>query len=73
MAIFPSMIRGVFSLTKPNIAEATLTVTMTVGEWKQVREQISDKWPGWTFAALIGNLIRHAEQSFQEQVESEAP
>lgn len=62
-------VRGLFRLTDPERAEATLTLTMDVGEWKTLRTQLKDGYPSWRVGSMIGALIDHASQTFAEQVE----
>lgn len=64
-------VRGVFSLTDPDEADATLTLVMSVREWKQLAQQLSNDYPSWRVGIAISRLVGHAGQSFGDQVEIE--
>lgn len=49
--------------------EATMQITMTVAQWRQLREQIDTAHPGWKFATAIRELIERADAHFEENVE----
>jgi hypothetical protein len=63
-----------FQLEKPDDAEATLRVTMTVKEWKQVRHAL-ERSPAWTanhFGRSIGEAIDAAEKVFYSRISDDA-
>lgn len=62
-------VRGTFGLRHVDKIDATMTVTMPIGEWKQIRESLKDKWPDWQFASLITDLISQAEKTFYANAE----
>jgi hypothetical protein len=50
--------------------EATLTLTMTVNEWSQLKAQIDQsdehhRWPTWVFLRTISNLISKARGGYE--------
>ena len=49
--------------------ELTLDVTMTLEEWKRLREQLSGHYPAWRLGQAITNLVSRAEQNYNEEVE----
>lgn len=53
-----------FEMTKPDDMEATMTITMTVKRWKELRAELPDKWPAWDLGRAIGDVVRQAEESF---------
>lgn len=58
-----------FELTNLSEVEATLTCTMTVGEWRSLKEQLdtaekSGSSPSWEFRAMITELIEKADKHF---------
>ena len=61
--------RGEFLLTDPDSAEATMTLTMTLREWKELRQQLTTDYPAWRFGEAICSLVQHAHAKFHEQVE----
>ena len=59
------MIKGTFGIQKLDDVEATLSVTMTVGEWREVLSQLSTKWPSWKFGEVILNMISAFSKNFE--------
>ena len=56
-----------FSLDNPDELSATLTHTLLIGEWKQLREQLDNsKWPAVDFIREISAVIAAAEKHFSE-------
>lgn len=56
--------RAVFEIRNPDAVEASVTVTMTIKQWRELRGQMGNAWPSWDFARVIGDVIRKAEQQF---------
>ena len=56
--------RTVFSLKQPEKIEATMTITMPLEEWKDLRDQLSDRWPASRFSDQIRDMVAKAEQVF---------
>lgn len=54
-------------LADPDKLEATATITMTVGEWRRLREQLVSQHPSWRLASAIDEAIRDAERVFYSQ------
>lgn len=71
-----SRLRATFQLTNPDTAEASMTITMPVGDWKALRQQLADTKNSMSFPAcrlreMVADLIRGAEESFEASHESE--
>ena len=62
---------GTFEIAKPNEIKATLHLTMTIGDWKELREQLVKKWPGSRLSSMITDLVFQAEKTFFEENEVE--
>lgn len=56
--------KTVLYTTKPDEIEFTLKVTMTLKHWKELRDAIDDKWPGWDFKRQITEMIWAADKTF---------
>jgi hypothetical protein len=63
--------RTTFKICSPDEIQATLTVTMTVKEWRELRTQLVDSWPSWQLSRDIGDVIRQAEKTFYANTEAE--
>lgn len=44
-------------VTNPNDAQLKLTLSMTVGEWKKVMDQLPETWPHWQLASVIRQAV----------------
>jgi hypothetical protein len=58
------MLTATFRLSEPDKMSATMQITMTVKEWKELRALISDEYPGWQLNGAITDLIHQAEKVF---------
>lgn len=56
--------RGTFRLDDVDKVTATLTITMTVGEWRDVRGSLTSQHPQWKVGNLIDDMVRAAERQF---------
>lgn len=64
--------RGAFQLKNPDAMEATLSLTMTVREWKNLRDQLPTAYPSWKLGSLIEKTVGSASLIFhEEQVEAD--
>jgi len=63
--------KGVFKLTEPDGMDASLTITMKIGEWKKLKACITDSYPGWVVTGMIRDLVIKAEQAFNQEEETE--
>lgn len=59
--------RGTFTITKPEGVEMTLTITMSVKEWKLVKQQLrpSNSDAEWYLDDSIRQMIEKAGQEFR--------
>ncbi len=61
--------RTKFYLDNPDDMQATMEITMSVKEWKELKEELSDKYPSWQLSSSIMSLICQAEKVFNEKTE----
>jgi hypothetical protein len=54
--------RGTFKIEKPEDIDLTLTVTMSLREWRVLKDQMTSDHPSWKLRGLIGDAVRKAEQ-----------
>src|SRR3546814_1687516 len=57
--------KTVFQIQKPDDMQATIVLTATVGEFRELRTQLSGKWPSAEFSRSIGD--RSEEQTSELQ------
>lgn len=58
---------------KPEKMDFTLTITMSLGEWQQIAEQmINGKWPTCDLKNAIQDVVYQANKTFAPKVEREA-
>ena len=53
-----------FSLDNPDDMRATLTITLTIKDWKAVAEEMGTTHPAWKVTAAIREMITRAETKF---------
>lgn len=53
-----------FRIENPDDVEATITITMKIGEWKEIKDQLARQHPSWKLASAITQTIRSAEKVF---------
>lgn len=58
-----------FKIEKPDEVVATLSITMSVKEWCELRDQLSDRYPSWRFSSAINNLVNTANKVFRAEHE----
>ncbi|MCH8868065.1 MAG: hypothetical protein IID58_14620 [Proteobacteria bacterium] len=46
-----------FEVTAPQEMEFTMTITMTLKEWEQLRKQCHNEYPGFKLATLISEMV----------------
>lgn len=59
-------------VAKPDDTPVTLSITMTVGEWKRLSEQIGEGYPGWKLDQAIRKMARNVAAAHEEKMELEA-
>lgn len=52
--------------------DATLTITMTLDEWKQLQSQLAQAWPSWKLGSAISALWSKARKEYDEQIDTNA-
>ena len=61
--------KATYAVTKPDNVECTLKMTMTLGQWRKLREQLETSYPGWKLKSLISDLVSKVTESFDETSE----
>ncbi len=49
--------KAVAQIVRPDVADMSLTLTMTVKEWKEFAALLPEKWPGWPVRSMINEAI----------------
>ena len=67
--------KAFFRLKNTDKIEATMSITMEVGDWKDLIEQITSEntYPAWGFKNLVKSLVRKAEMEFEGEPEEIHP
>lgn len=60
-----------FMVENPDDIEMTMKITMTVGDWTKLRDQLQQKYPSWRLSGMITNLLSQARKVFYEEHETE--
>lgn len=56
--------RMAFFCNKPDPIEYTMNITMTLSEWKQLKESLVSKYPAWELSSEICSMISQASQVY---------
>lgn len=59
-----------YKLLNPDEMLAHMEIVMTVAEWRDLRKSLENNYAGNRFSSMITSLIRKAEESFNEQGET---
>lgn len=58
--------KATFQIEKPMDCQCTLSITMPLAHWCQLREQLSSSdYPSWKFRGAIMAMVCHAEKHFE--------
>ena len=63
--------KALIKIVDPDSVKMSLTLTMTLGAWEELQNQVEGKWPGWQFKALVNDMIEKAQKQFTSQDEIE--
>ncbi|WP_186065956.1 hypothetical protein [Burkholderia gladioli] len=58
-----------FKIERPDDVPMTLTLTMTGGQWKRLREQLTNIYPSWKLSNTIDAMVRQASAVFEDTKE----
>lgn len=58
-------VRAVIDTKQIDGMDLTISLTMTVNEWRQVRAAMPDGWPGWEVAQRIDRALKYVETATQ--------
>jgi len=50
---------------KPDAIEMTLTMTMPLGHWKKLKNQLANNFPAWDLSTAITEMVNKAETHFR--------
>ncbi len=53
--------------TNPNGVNFTLSMTMTLKEWMDLRDQLSKKYPSWDLSSKINEMVYFADKHWNER------
>lgn len=60
--------RGNFQLAGTDAVEGTLSITMTIGEWKRAVAALPTAGDAGAIGTLARRLVAHADQTFKDTV-----
>jgi len=57
-----------FKASNPDAISMTLEITMSLKDWKALRQQLEvNEHPSWALAGQIRDLVTHAEKHFYSE------
>jgi len=51
--------------------EATVTITATIEEFREMQSALTQKYPGWKVSRAIATIIEQADKTFAQKVTEE--
>jgi hypothetical protein len=51
-------------IIRADAVETTLTITLTLRQWKELQEQLAKDWPAWELSTAITDIVLQMEQTF---------
>lgn len=64
-------LKAKIAIESPGEVMATMTITMPVSEWEQIRGQLESRWPASQLSSAISQLVRKASESFSAVSETD--
>lgn len=61
--------KGRLEATDPDSIEFTLSLTMSLKQWRELQGQLSSSYPSWKLSAMITKMIALATERYQETEE----
>lgn len=52
-----------YQLANPDAMVATMTISMTVGEWERLQKELTHVWPASKLSEAIGKVLRDARRT----------
>lgn len=49
-----------------------MKISMTVKEWRELREQLPSKWPSWKLGNAISEAARELETTYSDEIVNES-
>lgn len=62
-----------FQTQNPDKIEMTMTVTMTLEEWKIISASLPAKWPSCDLTSAINSMVNQAVMRFYPKTKDETP
>lgn len=59
-----------FAVENPKEIELTMKITMSLGQWMELANQLGERYPSWLLGAEIGKMIREATKHFKAEQEA---
>jgi hypothetical protein len=62
--------KAIFNVENPNDVEFTLTITMRLGDWKRLKEQLGRDYPAWRLGRAIVDMVQQAGAHFYQKTDT---
>ena len=56
--------RARWNIENPDDMEATVKITMSVKEWKRLRDQLNNAWPSSRLGSAIDKVVTEANKTY---------
>lgn len=63
--------KSVLKATTPDLIEFTLSITMTLRDWKKFKDHLTGSYPDWRIESEINQMVHKANSTFVPEEERE--
>lgn len=63
--------RSTFKVEKPDTIELTMTITMSLKDWKQLSKDLQNTYPSWTLSGEINSMVHQASRNYVPEAPEE--
>ena len=56
-----------FECTKPEDIEMSMTITMTLHRWMELKKQLVNEYPSWDLSSKITDMVFQANKQFMPE------
>lgn len=58
-----------FQMKDPDKAVYRIEIEMTLGDWKELQDQLQKTWPSWQLSNVISSAVHQAEKNIYLETE----
>lgn len=63
--------KATFKIERPKDVEVTMSITLRLKDWMELRDQLQNVYPSWSLSSTIDTLVIKATKEFVEYMPDE--